>query len=111
LGNLDGRRDWGFAGDYVQAMRLMLAQPEADDYVIATGVTHSVRELAEIAFARVGLDWQQHVQIDPALVRPEPASVRRGDNRKVREKLGWQPTVTFEQLVAMMVDADLEALA
>lgn len=110
LGNLEGRRDWGFAGDYARAMMLMLQQPNGDDYVIATGRTHSVRELVELAFRHVGLDWRDHVEVDSALVRVEEGTLRRGDNSKAREKLGWQPTVTFEQLVALMVDADLEAI-
>ena len=110
LGNLDAKRDWGFAGDYVEAMWLMLQQPEPDDYVIATGETHSVRELVEIAFARVGLDWQKHVVIDPKLVRPAEVDLLLGDARKAREQLGWKPRVSFRELVERMVDADLARL-
>src|SRR5438477_9282942 len=102
LGNLDAQRDWGFAGDYVRAMWLMLQQDEADDYVIATGVSHSVRELIEIAFARVGLDWQRHVRIDPALFRPAEVEHLLGNPAKAKERLEWIPSVTFEQLIAMM---------
>jgi GDPmannose 4,6-dehydratase len=111
LGNLDACRDWGFAGDYVRAMWLMLQQEKADDYVIATGVTHSVRQLVEVAFGHVGLDWQKHVRIDPALLRPAEVDHLIGDASKARRVLGWEPTVTFEQLVAMMVDDDIEKLA
>jgi GDPmannose 4,6-dehydratase len=110
LGNLDARRDWGFAGDYVEAMWRMLQQPEPDDYVIATGEAHSVRELVEIAFARVGLDWQEHVVIDPKLVRPAEVDLLLGDARKAREQLGWKPRVAFRELVERMVDADLTRL-
>jgi GDPmannose 4,6-dehydratase len=106
LGNLDACRDWGFAGDYVRAMWLMLQQDEPDDYVIATGVSHSVRKLAETAFGHVGLDWQRHVRIDPALKRPAEVDHLIGDASKGRQRLGWTPSVTFEQLIAMMVDAD-----
>lgn len=111
LGNLDAERDWGFAGDYVEAMWLMLQQDEPDDYVIATGVKHSVRHLVEVAFERAGLDWTQHVVQDPAFLRPADVNLLRGDATKAREKLGWRPKVSFEELVAMMVDADLERLA
>jgi GDPmannose 4,6-dehydratase len=111
LGNLDARRDWGFAGDYVQAMWKMLQQPEPDDYVIATGESHTVRDFAERAFAHVGLDWKKHVVVDEALHRPAEVERLVGDPTKAREKLGWKPTVSFDQLVAMMVDADLAALA
>jgi GDPmannose 4,6-dehydratase len=107
LGNLDAQRDWGFAGDYVRAMWLMLQQPEADDYVIATGVSHSVRELVEIAFSHAGLDWQRYVRTDPALIRPAEVDHLIGDSTKGRRALGWEPTVSFQQLIAMMVDADL----
>jgi GDPmannose 4,6-dehydratase len=110
IGNLDAHRDWGFAGDYVRAMWMMLQQDAPDDYVIATGVSHSVRELIEIAFARVGLDWQKHVYQDPALLRPAEVDHLLGDSAKAREKLGWKPRVDFKQLVEMMVDADLERL-
>ncbi len=110
LGNLDARRDWGFAGDYVRAMWLMLQQPEPDDYVIATGETHSVRELCEVAFARLGLDWQEHVVIDEKFMRPAEVDLLVGDPAKAGAKLGWEPAVTFKSLIEMMVDADLEAL-
>jgi GDPmannose 4,6-dehydratase len=108
LGNLDAQRDWGFAGDYVRAMWLMLQQDRAEDYVIATGISHSVRDLVEVAFEHAGLDWQKHVRQDPALLRPAEVDHLIGDARKAREQLGWQPAVSFEQLVRMMVDADLE---
>ncbi len=107
LGNLAARRDWGFAGDYVEAMWRMLQQPAADDYVIATGETHSVQELCEIAFARVGLAWRDHVIVDPALVRPAEVDHLQGDASKAKRLLGWTPTVSFRQLVEMMADADL----
>jgi GDPmannose 4,6-dehydratase len=111
LGDLDARRDWGYAGDYVRAMWLMLQQPEGDEYVVATGVTHSVRDLVEIAFARVGLDWQAYVQIDESLVRGK-AELHNlvGNPAKARERLGWEPEVTFEQLVGLLVEAALERL-
>jgi GDPmannose 4,6-dehydratase len=111
MGNLEGRRDWGFAGDYVRATWLMLQQPAPDDFVIATGVTHSVRQLLEIAFSHVGLDWQKHVEIDPALVRPVEEGPLSGDASKANKMLGWKPTVTFENLVRMMVDSDLLLLS
>jgi GDPmannose 4,6-dehydratase len=111
MGNLEGRRDWGFAGDYVRAMWLMLQQPQPDDFVIATGVTHSVKELLEIAFTHVGLDWQKHVEIDPALVRPVEEGPLSGDASKANKVLGWKPTVTFENLVRLMVDSDLSLLS
>ncbi len=107
LGNLEARRDWGYAGDYVEAMWLMLQQPQPDDYVIATGETHAVRELCELAFARVGLRWQEHVSMDPTLVRPAEVDLLQGDASKAKRALGWQPRVSFRQLVEMMVDADL----
>jgi GDPmannose 4,6-dehydratase len=110
IGNLDAHRDWGFAGDYVRAMWLMLQQSRPDDYVIATGVSHSVRELVEIAFARAGLDWRKHVYQDPALLRPAEVDHLLGDATKARTELGWTPQVDFRQLVEMMVDADLERL-
>ena len=109
LGNLDVRRDWGFAGDYVRAMWLMLQQDEADDYVIATGESHTVREFVELAFAHVGLLWESHVRQDPALFRPADAGELVGDASKARRVLGWQPQVTFAELVAMMVEAELGA--
>jgi GDPmannose 4,6-dehydratase len=108
LGNLDAVRDWGYAGDYVKAMWLMMQQDQPDDFVIATGVKHSVRELAALAFSRVGLDWRDHVEIDPQLFRPAEISTLRGDAGKARRVLGWEPTVSFTELVHMMVDADLE---
>jgi GDPmannose 4,6-dehydratase len=107
LGNLDAQRDWGFAGDYVEAMWMMLQQDHADDYVIATGISHSVRELVETAFGHVGLDWNKHVKLDPKLVRPAEVEHLIGDNSKARQALGWLPTVDFAALVKMMVDADL----
>ncbi len=111
LGNLDAKRDWGFAGDYVEAMWLMLQQDEPDDYVVATGETHTVQEFVEIAFAAVGLDWQNHVVIDQRFVRPAEVDLLIGNPTKAREKLGWQPKVGFKELVEMMVMADLERLA
>jgi GDPmannose 4,6-dehydratase len=111
LGNLDAQRDWGFAGDYVRAMWLMLQQDRADDYVIATGVSHSVRDLVEAAFGHVGLDWQKYVRMDPAFLRPAEVDHLIGDPSKAAAALGWKPTVNFEQLVAMMVDADVARLS
>src|SRR5205823_6468193 len=102
VGNLDAHRDWGFAGDYVRAMWLMVQQNRADDYVIATGVSHSVRELIEIAFAHAGLDWQQYVRTDPTLLRPAEVDHLLGDSSKARQELGWSPNVEFKQLVEMM---------
>ncbi|MGY1857870.1 GDP-mannose 4,6-dehydratase [Modestobacter sp. SYSU DS0290] len=108
LGNLDARRDWGFAGDYVEAMWLMLQQEEADDYVVATGETHSIRELLDVAFRRVGIDdWSGHVRQNPAFMRPAEVDLLIGDPAKARTVLGWEPKVGFEQLIEMMVDADL----
>jgi GDPmannose 4,6-dehydratase len=111
VGNIEGRRDWGFAGDYVRAMWLMLQQPVPEDFVIATGVTHSVKELLEVAFAHVGLDWRKHVEIDPGLLRPAEDDLLTGDAGKANKILGWKPTVTFEQMVRMMVDSDLSLLS
>ena len=111
LGNLDARRDWGFAGDYVRAMWLMLQQEKADDYVIATGVSRSVRELVEAAFDYAGLNWSKYVRIDPAFLRPAEVDHLIGDSGKARRVLGWEPKVTFDQLIAMMVDADLDRLS
>lgn len=108
LGNLEARRDWGYAPDYVRAMWLMLQQDEPEDYVIATGETHSVREFVEVAFDYLGLDWRKYVVVDPALYRPADVDLLVGDATKARTKLGWAPSVTFEQLVKIMVDADLE---
>jgi GDPmannose 4,6-dehydratase len=110
MGNLDARRDWGFAGDYVEAMWCMLQQSAPDDYVVATGETHSVKELVEVAFGCVGLDWEQHVKIDPAFLRPAEVDLLVGDASKARKVLGWTPRVTFHGLVEMMVRADLERL-
>jgi GDPmannose 4,6-dehydratase len=110
LGNLDARRDWGYAGDYVEAMWRMLQQPEPDDYVVGTGETHSVREFAELAFAHVGLDWQEFVRVDPALVRPAEVDLLLAEPAKARTRLGWTPRIGFRELVAMMVDADLDRL-
>lgn len=112
LGNLDARRDWGFAGDYVEAMWLMLQQPEPGDYVVATGATHSVRDFVIAAFAAVGIDdWQRYVEIDPALFRPAEVDLLIGDASRACQELGWEPKVTFEQLVQMMVESDLQELA
>ena len=111
LGNLDAQRDWGFAGDYVRAMWLMLQQPTPDDYVIATGVSHSVRDLVDIAFSRVGLEWQKYVKTDPKFLRPAEVDHLIGDPSKARKVLGWDLKVDFKQLVEMMVDADVERLA
>ena len=111
LGNLDARRDWGFAGDYVDAMWRMLQQERADDYVVATGVTNTVGRLVELAFAHAGLDQDAHVRTDPALIRPAEVDLLVGDATKAREELGWEPTVDLEGLVRMMVDADLERLS
>ena len=110
LGNLDARRDWGFAGDYVRAMWLMLQQDRPDDYVVATGISHSVRDLVEIAFTHAGLDWQEHVRIDPAFLRPAEVDHLIGNPAKARADLDWEPTVDFAGLVRMMVDADVERL-
>src|SRR5216117_1941398 len=110
LGNLEARRDWGFAGDYVEAMWLMLQQPAAGDYVVATGESHTVRELVEIAFAHVGLDYREHVVVDPAFFRPAEVDVLLGDASKARRVLGWAPRVSFRELVETMVRADLERL-
>jgi GDPmannose 4,6-dehydratase len=110
LGNLDARRDWGFAGDYVRAMWLMLQQDHAEDYVIATGVSHSVRDLVEIAFGHLGLDWTHHVTLDPKLLRPAEVDHLIGDSSKARRALGWTPEIDFPQLVRMMTDADLQRL-
>jgi GDPmannose 4,6-dehydratase len=111
LGNLDACRDWGFAGDYVRAMWMMLQQESADDYVIATGVSHSVRDLVEAAFSHVGLDWQKFVRIDPSFLRPAEVDHLIGDAAKARRQLKWEPAVSFAQLVSMMVDADMARLS
>ncbi|MBM3979483.1 MAG: GDP-mannose 4,6-dehydratase [Planctomycetes bacterium] len=110
LGNLDAKRDWGFAGDYVRAMWLMLQQDKPDDFVVATGETHTVKRLVELAFAAAGLDWQKYVKLDPALVRPAEVELLIGDPAKAQRVLGWKPEVTFEQLVERMVKADLARL-
>jgi GDPmannose 4,6-dehydratase len=110
MGALDVRRDWGYAGDYVPAMWQMLQQPQADDFVIATGETHSVRELLEIAFSHAGLDWNKYVETDPKLLRPAEVDYLCGDSSKAHKVLGWRPQVKFEELVKMMVDADLASL-
>lgn len=110
LGNLDAHRDWGFAGDYVRAMWSMLQQETADDYVIATGVSHSVQDLVRIAFSHVGLDWHDHVETDPSLLRPAEVEHLIGDSTRARQTLDWSPTVDFDHLVRMMVDADLRRL-
>lgn len=110
LGNLDAKRDWGFAGDYVQAMWLMLQQDKADDYVVATGITHSVQELCEVAFGHLDLDWRAHVVQDPRFMRPAEVDLLVGDASKAHAVLGWEPSVTFEELVRMMVDADMQRL-
>lgn len=107
LGNLDARRDWGFTGDFVEAMRLMLQQEEPKDFVIGTGETHTVQEFVEAAFERVGLDWKKHVVIDPKLVRPAEVDLLISNPRRAREELGWTPRVSFSELVGMMVDADV----
>ena len=107
MGNLDAKRDWGFAGDYVRAMWMMLQQDAPDDYVVATGETHSVREFLEIAFSHVGLKYEDYVVIDPEFIRPAEVELLLGNPKKAHEKLGWKPEVSFEQLVTMMVDADL----
>ncbi len=111
LGNLEARRDWGFAGDYVDAMWRMLQQPKPTDYVVGTGATHSVRELCELAFTHAGLDWKQHVKVDPRFVRPAEVDALQADPSKAVRELGWTPQTSFADLVRMMVDADLERLS
>jgi len=111
LGNLDAKRDWGFAGDYVEAMWRMLQQREPTDYVVGTGTMHTVRDLCAAAFGHVGLDWKKYVKIDPRFVRPAEVDTLLADASRAKQELGWTPRVTFEQLVKMMVDADLERLA
>jgi GDPmannose 4,6-dehydratase len=107
LGNLDAKRDWGFTGDYVEAMWLMLQADKPDDYIIATGQTHSIREFLDLAFARLEMDWHDYVEIDPRYFRPAEVDALQGDASKAKKLLNWQPKVNFEQLVAMMIDADL----
>ncbi len=111
LGNLDARRDWGFAGDYVRAMWMMLQAQTPEDYVVATGATNTVRELVRIAFEHVGLDWEEHVVIDPRFLRPAEVDLLVGDAGRARERLGWTPDVDFDELVKMMVESDLELVA
>jgi GDPmannose 4,6-dehydratase len=111
LGNLDARRDWGFAGDYVEAMWLMLQQDTPDDYVIATGETRTVKELVQVAFDRAGLDWEQYVKLDPAFIRPAEVDLLIGDPAKAKKQLGWTPKVSFEQMIGMMVDSDIARLS
>ncbi len=111
LGNVDAHRDWGFAGDYVQAMWLMLQQEQPDDYVVASGETHSVQELVELAFSHARLNWRDHVVVDPALKRPAEVDLLLGDASKARKQLGWSPKVGFRELIRMMVDADLRRYA
>ena len=111
LGNLDARREWGFAGDYVEAMWMMLQQESPDDYVIATGETHTVQRLVEVAFGHVGLDWNKYVKQDAAFLRPAEVDLLIGDPSKARDKLGWKPRVSFEQMIQMMVDADVKRLS
>jgi GDPmannose 4,6-dehydratase len=111
LGNLDARRDWGFAGDYVEAMWLMLQQDTPDDYVIATGETRTVKELVQVAFDRAGLDWEKYVKLDPAFIRPAEVDLLIGDPAKAKKHLGWKPKVSFEQMIRMMVDSDIARLS
>ncbi len=108
LGNLEAKRDWGFAGDYVEAMWMMLQQPAPDDFVIATGETHSVHEFMELAFEKLELDWRQHIEFDQRLVRPAEVDILQGDASKARDVLGWRPKVNFKELVSLMIEADLE---
>ena len=110
MGNLEARRDWGYAGDYVDAMWRMLQQDQPADFVIGTGQTHSVEDLVRVAFERVGLDWRKYVTIDPRFYRPAEVDLLLADPRRAKEELGWSPTVSFEGLVHMMVDADLARL-
>ncbi len=110
LGNLDAKRDWGYAKDYVEAMWMMLQADQPDDYVVSTGETHSVREFAELAFGHVGLDYKKFVQVDPRYFRPSEVDILIGDSTKARQKLGWKPKVDFLGLVKMMVDADVQSL-
>jgi len=111
MGNLEAKRDWGFAGDYVKAMWMMLQRPKPDDYVISTGTTKSVRELVEVAFGHAGLEWNKFVKTDQAFMRPAEVDLLVGDASKAKRELGWEPSVSFEQMIKMMVDADLERLS
>ena len=111
MGNLDARRDWGFAGDYVKAMWLMLQQDKAEDYVIATGEEHTVRELVDIAFSHVGLNWEDYVKVDSSLFRPAEVDILLGDPSKAKEELGWKLELSFKDMIKMMVDADIERLS
>lgn len=111
MGNLDSQRDWGFAGDYVKAMWLMLQQDSPDDYVVATGKTHTVKDLVRIAFEHADLDWERFVVIDPRFIRPAEVDLLIGDSSKAQKALGWKPEVSFESMIRMMVDADLERVA
>jgi GDPmannose 4,6-dehydratase len=111
LGNLDARRDWGFAGDYVRAMWMMLQQAEPDDYVVATGEAHSVKDLVQVAFDHVGMDWEQYVVIDPEFMRPAEVDLLIGDPAKAKKDLGWEPKVSFSEMIKMMVDADIKRLS
>jgi GDPmannose 4,6-dehydratase len=110
LGNLDSKRDWGYAKDYVQAMWLMLQQEKPDDYVIATNETHSIKEFLDLAFTYVNLDWQKYVEFDERYLRPAEVELLIGDSTKARQQLNWEPSVTFQELVHLMVDADMKAL-
>jgi len=111
LGNLQARRDWGYAGDFVRAMWLMVQQDRPDDFVIGTGVSHSVQDLVEVAFDHVGLDWREHVRVDPELYRPAEVDALQADASKARKVLGWEPVMSFEELVETMVEADLDEAA
>jgi GDPmannose 4,6-dehydratase len=110
MGNLDAKRDWGYAKEYVEAMWLMLQQPEGDDYVVATNETHTIRECLDVAFGRLGLDWHKHVEIDPRYYRPAEVELLIGDYSKAKRKMGWEPKTKFKELIELMVDADLKLL-
>jgi GDPmannose 4,6-dehydratase len=111
LGNLDAQRDWGFAGDYIEAMWLMLQQEKPDDYVVASGETHTVREFCEIAFKAAGMDWEKYVKVDPKFLRPAEVSLLQGDASKAKKVLGWKPKTSFKQLIRMMVDSDIDLVS
>ena len=111
LGNLDAKRDWGFAKEYVEAMWLMLQQEKPGDYVIATGETHTIRELLDVSFAHAGLDWKKHVEIDPRYYRPAEVELLIGDASKAKRQLGWEPKTKFADLARLMVDADIQLLS